>query len=101
MVLAAALAGGLWLPGTARAAEEDGVIVDVDGPARAFTVRSAAPERPQVRTFRTTDETRITFGRKRVPFGNLVMGGRVSVRYRPDPLGPIATAVTIHRLKRR
>lgn len=93
-----ALAGAWVLPGVARAAGEDGVIVEVDDRARAFTVRAAARERPVIRTFRTTDETRITFRRKRVPFGHLVVGGRVSVRFKADPLGPVATAVTIHPL---
>lgn len=95
----------LAMPGSAWAAGGNGVIVDVDNRARAFSVRETAGDRsaarPVVRTFRITDDTRITFRRKQVPFGHLVPGGHVSVRYQPGAAGPVATAVTIHPLRGR
>lgn len=99
--LGAALLAGLVAAPAARAGEVNGVILDVDGKARAFTLRSLGETPAVIKTFRTDDGTRITFQRKSVPFGNLVPGGHVSVRYRNNDLGPVATSVTIHRLARR
>lgn len=97
---AALLAGLLALPGAARAGDLNGVILDVDGKGQAFTLRAVERDRAVVETFRTDGGTRITFQSKRVPFGHLVPGGYVSVRYRDNDLGPVATSVTIHRAAR-
>lgn len=86
-------------PGTARAADRDGVVVAVQPRDRSFAVASEGGREATVVTFRTDRDTRVTFGRKVVPFGNLVPGDRVSVRYRDHDLGPVATAVEIHQLK--
>jgi len=98
---AALLAACLALPVLAWAGEGNGVIVDLDGKARTLTVELEARDGPVMETFRTDADTRISFGSKRVPFENLVPGGHVSVRYRSNDLGPIATAVVIHRFQRR
>lgn len=95
------LAGLLAAPAAARAGDVNGVILDVDGKARVITLRGEERDRAVVETFRIDDGTRITFQSKRVPFGNLVPGGYVSVRYRDNDLGPVATSVTIHHVARR
>jgi hypothetical protein len=95
------LGGWLALPALAWAGQETGVVVDVDGTARTLTVEMESGDRPVVEKFRTSADTRITFGSKQVPFENLVPGDHVSVHYKNDDLGPMATAVTIHRLERR
>jgi hypothetical protein len=97
----AMLLAGLLAAPAAWAGDLNGVILDVDGKSQAFTLRSVGAERPVVETFRIDDGTRITFQSKRVPFGNLVPGGYVSVRYRDNDLGPVATSVTIHHAERR
>jgi hypothetical protein len=98
-LLAAALAAGaLALPGAALAADRDGVVVEVQTRERSFTLESGNGGHVALTTFRTDPETRITFGHKIVPFGNLVPGYRVSVHYRDQDLGPIATSVQIHHL---
>ncbi len=95
---AAFAAGALALPAAALAADRDGVVVEVQTKERSFTLESGNGGHEALTTFRTDPGTRITFGHKVVPFGNLVPGYRVSVRYRDQDLGPIATAVQIHRL---
>jgi hypothetical protein len=96
---AALLAGVLGMPGAPAAADRDGVVVAVQPREGTFAVGDGNPAGGPVVTFRTDAETRVTFGRKVVPFGNLVPGDRVSVRYRNQDLGPVATAVQIHRLR--
>lgn len=91
----------LGAPVAARAADQEGTVVDVRPAEHRFTVRSGDGPKAVFTTFRTDDTTRITFGRKEVPFGNLVAGGRVSVRFVDRDLGPLATAVRIHRLDPR
>jgi len=85
--------------GTARAADRNGVVVAVQPKDQSFQVAGGGGPGAAVVTFRTDAKTRVTFGRKVVPFGNLVPGDRVSVRYREHDLGPVATAVEIHHLK--
>jgi hypothetical protein len=101
MAGAALLGGLLALPAAAWAGDLNGTILDVDGKAQAFTVETVKENRSVVETFRIDGGTHITFGSKRVPFGNLVPGGYVSVRYRDNDLGPVATAVTIHPVAHR
>jgi len=93
------LAGSLVAAAPAWAADRNGVIVDVDGRAEAFTVRTTDAARAALETFRVDRRTRITFENKEVPFGNLVPGGHVTVHYKDDDRGALATAVTIHRLR--
>lgn len=92
------LAGALGAPWAALAADREGVVVAVRAQDRSFAVQ-ADHGAPPVTTFRTDAKTRITFERKVVPFANLVPGDRVSVRYRDQEPGPLATAVEIHRLR--
>jgi hypothetical protein len=100
-IAGAVLLAGLLAAPAAWAGDLNGVILDVDGKSQAFTLRSVGEARPVVETFRVEDGTHITFQSKRVPFGNLVPGGYVSVRYRDNDLGPVATSVTIHHVERR
>jgi hypothetical protein len=98
-LLAAVFAvGALALPGAALAADRNGVVVEVQTKERTFTLESGKGVHAAVTTFQTDPATKITFGKKIVPFGNLVPGYKVSVRYRDRDLGPLATAVEIHHL---
>lgn len=91
------LAGVLGAPAAAAAADREGEVVEVQLRQKTFTVAGGGGA--SLVTFRTDAGTRITFERKVVPFGNLVPGDRVSVRYRDQDLGPVATAVQIHRMR--
>jgi len=97
--LAAGLvAWALGAPGAALAMDREGVVLEVQVPDGSFAVKGEDGA-PPVTIFRTDAKTRITFERKVVPFANLVPGDRVSVRYRDQEMGPLATAVEIHRLR--
>jgi hypothetical protein len=94
------LAWAIAAPGIALAAKWEGEVVEVQAQDQSFAVRegSGAGIKAPIKIFRTDPDTRITFETKVVPFGNLVPGDQVSVHYRNQDPGPLATAVEIHRL---
>jgi hypothetical protein len=96
---AALLAWALGAPAAALAADQEGVVLEVQLQDGSFAVKGDDGASPPT-IFRTDAKTRIRFEDKVVPFANLVPGDRVSVHYREQEVGPLATAIEIHRLRR-